>query len=914
MVQRIEDLQSGEKRYRTLFEMMGEGFALHEIICDESGQPCDYRFLDINPAFEKLTGMRREDVVGRTFRQILPDEHPKWIDVYGRVALSGESLNFEEYSQALGKHFRILAYCPVPGQFAAVFLDVTEHKRYEAALRTSEERFRAIANYTVDWENWLDQQSRLVWVNPAVERITGYTPEECYSMPDFPLPIIAPEDRETISRQVRAIEDGTQQFGQNLEFRILRKDGALRWCAVSWQRIFDAQGLPAGHRSSVRDVTDRKQAEFELLDSRRRYQSLFSNMLDGYAYCEMLFKNGQPDDFVYVEVNPAFEKLTGLRDVVGKKVSEVVPGIQNTNPELFEIYGRVSTTGVPERFETYIDTLDIWFSIAAFSPAKGHFVAVFDNISKRKQAEEALRKANEALEMAQRAADAGTWDWDVANGRIEWSPAMFELFGLDVGRHAASFEAWRSVLHPEDIEQAERRIAESLNNHTQLDSQYRIVRPDGQVRWVSALGQGMYDEAGKPVRMLGICLDISARKRAEDELVRAKVAAETASLTKSAFLANMSHEIRTPMNGILGMTQVLLTSRLDSDQLDTVQTIAASGEALLHVVNDILDFSRVEAGKFSITPRTFGLARLISRVSDLLRSRIAEKDLRFSTEISEALPEWLIGDDVRLGQVLVNLIGNAVKFTPVGGAISLRVFHEGEESGRSRIHFIVSDTGKGIGAEFLHNIFEPFTQEDSSITRRFGGSGLGLAIAKSLVELMDGRIWAESRDGHGAVFHFTVCLPLAAEKGPDEDGPRRSVAQISRPMRSLRILIAEDEAVNQKLAVRLLEKHGHVATVAGNGVEALMLFKDACATAPFDLVLMDCQMPEMDGYTCTARMREFQATLNLHTPIIAMTAYAMEGDREKCLAAGMDDYVSKPIDIHHLIETIGRHCFLCSSP
>ncbi len=538
---------------------------------------------------------------------------------------------------------------------------------------------------------------------------------------------------------------------------------------------------------------------------------------------------------------------------------------------------------------------------------------------------EALRKSEEQRRLATDLNQVGCWDFDISTGKSKWNDNHFRLMGLDPNEVEASYSTWRARVHPDDLEFVESTLMDALENQTILDLEYRVVYPQGDIHWLLSKGKGVYDQAGNATRMVGVVLDISDRKKMEIELSQAKELAEAANNAKSDFLANMSHEIRTPMNGVIGMAQLLATTPLRNDQKNFVQVILDSSDALLTIINDILDLSKIESGNLQLEAKAFNCIDVLTSACNLLSKQALDKNINLQYQISYDIPSITIGDSSRLRQIFINLISNAIKFTQQG-QITIAVNGKFITSNTYAWKFAITDTGIGISSDQISKLFNPFTQADASINRRFGGTGLGLAICKRLIELMGGTIWVESL-GHvggnpppdwsiessnhktqGSIFHFTITLPVIVDNQlPILETLSPLALEFDSQQLPIKILIVEDNILNQKIAKLMLKKLGYEADVAEHGQECITAFLSSQNAAPlYDLIFMDLQMPVMDGITATKIIRKNFSSQDKPW-IIALTADALYSEREACMEAGMNDFISKPIIIKEVARALSTY-------
>jgi signal transduction histidine kinase/CheY-like chemotaxis protein len=521
--------------------------------------------------------------------------------------------------------------------------------------------------------------------------------------------------------------------------------------------------------------------------------------------------------------------------------------------------------------------------------------------------QKAVEQTAEQLRLALDAARMGAWDYRFDTGEIFWDSWCRTIAGVPAGGKISYTDAL-SRIHAEDRAAVDSAIQAALAgaDDGNYHCEYRMVWPDGSEHWVDGHGRVCFegqDGARHPVRFIGVNTDITERKRIEEELRLAKQAADAANEAKSQFLANMSHEIRTPMTAVLGFTDLLVQADSSpEEQREYLDIVQRNGKGLLQLIDDILDLSKIEAGKVTLESVACSPYQVVEDVLSLMRVHAEEKRLRLEACYHHAVPLTIHTDLARLRQILVNLVGNAIKFTEQGGVRILVTANE--DPAGSRLRFAVSDTGIGISPEHLAEIFRPFNQADASLTRRFGGTGLGLTISRRLAWMLGGEITVQSEPGQGSTFTLSIRTAVHAEPTPPKAHPiRRDAVHAASPLRG-RVLVVEDTPASQFLMRKILTKAGLDVVSAADGDEGCRLAERSAAEGqPFDVILLDMQMPGVDGYEAARRLRQRA----WRRPIIAITAHAMAGDRERCLAAGCNDYLAKPISREHLVETLSRY-------
>ncbi|MEE4176871.1 MAG: response regulator [Bacteroides sp.] len=632
-----------------------------------------------------------------------------------------------------------------------------------------------------------------------------------------------------------------------------------------------------------------------LRQSEEKYRSIFENIQD--VYFELTLEGN------VIELSPSIEQifLYHKEDLLGKPLFG-----EKSKLDLF--FEQLNEKGSMSDFEMVLnrknkESVPCSITSKYIYDHDGNAIMIVGSIrdiSERKQVEESLRISEERYRvLAENSSDMiSKHSWDATY--IYVSPASKRLLGYEpeeiVGHSAYVF------IHPDDIDKVRRNHIGLLETHqdNSIES-YRIRKKNGEYIWFETNNQVIFNAKTALVEEI-VCVsrDVTLRKEKE-ELRKAMEVAERSNRVKSEFLANMSHEIRNPLNAIIGMTRTLGKTNTDKEQQSIINSILISAGNLLHILNDILDYSKIEANKIDLTFADFDLQKALNETLSVFEPQASEKNIELAVQFGEGVPKWIHGDEKKICQVLNNLLSNAIKFTNEG-KIEIGVENKSVQKENIRLEFYVKDTGIGVKEEDIPRLFESFRQLDISARKEYQGTGLGLNIVKSLVEMMNGEVKFESEYGVGSRISFNIPLVMARDQETDMEQTAEETLEMEKRLSNLHILVAEDDAINQLYLAGFLRSQGWTVDTAANGLVAIEKF----ASNAYDLVLMDGQMPKMDGFETARRIREMEKDTGKHVPIVAITGYAIPGDRERFMDAGMDDYVSKPIDERKLIDIINR--------
>ncbi len=904
----------------------------------------DEKLMRASKGAKRIYGLEGEEWPLSDVKKIPLPEYRTLLDrELSELVMNGRPYNVEfkiqrpSDGQILDIH-SLAEYDPAKRMLFGVINDVTQRKKAEEALRESELRLRTIFQTSSAGIIIVNPQGRITQANQRMAEMFSCPLQTIIgtAYPSF----IHPDER----------SQGTDRMQALMEKRIdtvytqrhyLRRDGGDFWGLISGRRMVGSNGEFIGLLGIIFDITDHRNAELALMSSEQEKAAILNGLR--HVSVEYLDTNMR-----IIWVNKAVQTSLGLsmEQIKGNYCYEILQKLKEPCPGCTAC--KAAKTGHFQEGEIVTPDGKTWLSRSSIiKDANGcvqGIVHVAMNITERKRTEEEISSNLEELKRSKTQIQQS----NSLLSAIMASPNNIVVFALDREYRYLAFNQNHKntmlAIWGVDIEimanmldyitDAADRSKAKRNFDRALAGEHLVIIEaygdnDLQRRYYENHYSPIRGEDGLFIGLTVFLFDITERRRMEEELQQTnhdlEIAikqsnelakqAEHANTAKSEFLANMSHEIRTPLNGVIGMTGLLLDMDLDAEQHEYAQIAHISGEMLLSLINDILDFSKIEARKLEMEMLDIDIRSIMKETANLLAFSVREKELELRCQVEPEVPSRLRGDPGRLRQILINLGSNAVKFTDKG-EIEIRACLESEDEINATIRFSVRDTGIGIPADRQDILFSPFSQLDRSTTRKYGGTGLGLAISKQLVEMMRGRIGLESKVGIGSIFWFTAVFEKKMTRPESADGEpmkikgkagidgivaRPAISQSSK--RKIRILVAEDNPVNQKVAQALLRKMMLQSDVVSNGLEAV----NALQTTPYDLVLMDCQMPEMDGYEATSKIREQGSkALNPSIPIIAMTALAMLGDREKCIQAGMNDFIAKPVLRRDLTRMLTR--------
>ena len=908
----------------------------------------------ISPVVDSLLGLP-DCAIGNSFDRYFSHVHPDDLQIVHGVLSKGIQMVGKDRSaeyrlrKADGTTIWVRttgsAYSQQDGR-VTVFgttSDISDRKQAEKAQRDSELRLRTIFETSGAGIIIVNPEGRIAQANLQMAELFGCPLETMIGTPY--IAFVHPDERQDGTNTLQAmLENGLNTI--ITERHYLRGGGGDFWGYLSGRRMVGLDGEFTGLLGIIFDITDRKKAENELRWKTALLEAQLEASLDGILIVDSqghkILTNQQFRSMwdVPIEISSRKNEKTILQHIAGK----------TRNPDQF-LKKAIHLCTHPD--ETCRDEIEFNNGLVVdrySSPVIGKDgkyygrIWTLRDITDHKRALEALRESELRLSNIIDVLPDATFAVDRERKVIAWNRAIEELTGvpkaeiIGTNNYAYAIPCYgerRPILIDlifEDRKEIEDNYSSFLRKGDQLIAEaYVPTLLGGEGAFLYLIASPLYDSCGSIAGAIESVRNISGYKEAENELKKINrhlvmateqaqmmaAKAEKANAAKSEFLANMSHEIRTPLNGVIGMIGLLMDTKLDAEQREYAQIARISGENLLSLINDILDFSKIEASKMKLEILDFDLRSALKDTTDFLAIGAQEKGVKLICQVEPEVPSLLRGDPGRLRQILVNLGSNAVKFT-AEGEIVICVSLENVDEETVALRFSVSDTGVGIPSNRIGILFSPFTQADSSTRRKYGGTGLGLAISKQFVELMSGKIGVESVEGKGSTFWFTAVFETpsarslsssvasALNENKGEIAPERftAVPAFSESVNhKIRILLAEDNPVNQKVALAMLRNMGHQADAVANGEEAI----NVLLTVPYDLVLMDCHMPEMDGFEATRTIRrDGSKVLNPRIPIIALTASAMQGDRERCIQAGMNDFIAKPVLKRALEEMIAK--------
>ncbi|MDR6719983.1 PAS domain S-box protein [Paenibacillus sp. 2003] len=846
-------------------------------------------YIDANPSVERISGYTLDDLIRMNQGEICPPDSENSRKQYIKEVLAGRSVSnpITFYHKDGSLKQAEITYVPITEGKEVVGIygiakDVTDILEVQRELKEAQEKYQVLADHAQDLITTCATDGELLYVSPSVYTLLGYKSEEVIgkSFKDYCYPGDYPDPMDL------------SKIGNGCKMRVLHKKGHYIWMETLAKPVAGERGKSVQIVSISRDITQHKDADRRLRESRQRYRSLFEH---NPAAVYSLNLEGK-----YSAVN---SKLVQMLDIPRNKLigQSFLSNLDKCEVQYGKHYFEMVKQGEPQYYETRIVNsrgrkIEVSVTNVPIIVDK-EMVGVYgivSDITERKEYTERIQELSKQHELILNTVTEGIYGLDADGITMFMNPAAASMFGYEakefIGKNS------HPIIHHTRADGSHLPQEECPIHMTVLDGQRRSIKEDVFWRKDGSSFLVQYQvtpiiEQGQIQGAVVVFNDVTG----EREIVRAKETAELAAQAKSEFLSMVSHEIRTPMNGIVGMTELLIGTDLSEEQREYAEIIRDSGDALLNILNDILDFSKLESGKMALAYEPFALRKMLEQVAELFKPRADEKHLEIRYRLNPSIPEFMVGDAIRIRQILVNLVGNALKFTDQG-SIDVNVdIIKGRKPEDSVLDFAVQDTGIGIPADKLDQLFQSFSQLHPVINRKYGGTGLGLVISKRLVEIMGGSISVESIEGEGSTFRFAV--PAASVDASSE----QTVSQFhhDRTRQSdkvaMRILVAEDHPVNRKILREYLEKLGYHADVCTNGVEAI----DAISQNAYDIVLMDIHMPVMDGLKATDLLHRLIPQDRI-PPIIAVTGNAKREDKEACLEIGMRDFISKPVMLSEL--------------
>ncbi|WP_169719897.1 PAS domain-containing protein [Marinobacterium litorale] len=897
LVEALHGQERNRARFQSMAELSGsivwectaEGLLTYVSSNVERVLGTDYRQLVHKRRLYELDGlqvseswqdsMRKKLGSGEEFHTI---EHPLYTS-------DGEERWFSSSAQLVAADGQPESY------YRGISVDITQQKQHEASAADQEARWRAVLEATGQgvWD-W-DAGTNKVWFSPIWKTMLGYSDSEVGDSLDEWESRLHPDDYDRVFKDLNAHLEGKTSHYENTH-RVRAKNGSWCWILDRGQ-VFsrDAQGKPLRVIGTHTDITD----EYE---SSNRLQLLAANV-PGVLYQFKLKPDGTSAfPFASSGVADIYELTPEeIRDDAARVFERVHPDDrQRVTDTIHESARKLSDWH--DEYRVLLPNKGLRWLRGQSTPRKEADGSItwhgfIQDITAEKQEREARQEYEARYRLAMDATGIGMWTWDLNTNEVKWSDRTYRQLGYEPNAFPISLERFLELMHPADEERVLSAVYEQIEQEQQFASQFRLKHADGHWVWIDGRGRTtQHDDAGKPCVMMGTHTDISHIKRTEAALETAREIAENASQEKSAFLANMSHEIRTPMSGIIGLSELGLNENDPEVMKQQLTRIHQTANHLLTILNDILDFEKLSGGHVEVVNRAFEIRAMLDGVSSLFEQTAQRRGLRLITEIDERLDDFYEGDELRLRQVISNLVNNAIKFTDQG-EVTLSVRKQGRQEGREMLLFSVCDTGAGISPEVQKRLFQPFVQGGMSVAHRQGGTGLGLAISRHLVSLMGGApIQVESEPGEGSCFTFAI--PLRPVSRQDWEHQQPITPEHSSDQLKGRVLLAEDNEVNQEVARAQLERLGLCVKVVPDGQQAV----DAVRDQHFDLVLMDIQMPVMDGLEATRQIRAMDSEI----PVVALTAAVLPQDRQQALASGMNAVLGKPFRRNDLVQVLAR--------